>query len=165
MKRIRPATVLLLALIVVLGYALAARQRREARLRAALSLYKQRAGDSLRSVMAAATALDWPEGTTLAEAVRRISDSATARAYFPHGLPIVVDPDGLREVGRTLESPLKAPSKDPTTGYPLALARQLQVVLGPLGLAAMVDDGAIVITSRARAERAALADADQEPKP
>ena len=166
MKRPRPATVLLLTLILVLGYSLVVRQRREARLRAALATYKGRARGALNRVMAAAPALDWPEGTTLAEAVRRVSESDPAPFYFPRGLPILVDPDGLREAGQTLDSLLKVPPKDPATGRPPSLARQLQMVLEPLGLAAEVKDGAIVITSRARVDReAAVADSDQEPQP
>lgn len=168
MKRPRPATVLLLTLILVLGYSLVVRQRREARLRAALAIYKERAGGYLDREMAAARVLEWPEGTTLAEAVRRISDRNPASFYFPRGLPILVDPDGLREAGQTLESPLKAPPKDAATaeGRPLSLARQLQIVLEPLGLAAEVKDGAIVITSRARVDReASVADPDQESQP
>jgi hypothetical protein len=165
MKRIRPATVLLLTLIVVLGYALAVRQRREGRLRAALFLYKQRAGGPLRRMMSYAPVLDWPEGTTLAEAVRRISEDGSDGFFFSRGLPVLVDADGLREAGQTLESPLKSPPKDPATGNPPALSRQLRILLEPLGLAAEVRDGAIVITSRARMERASGADADREPRP
>ena len=161
MKRPRPATVLLLTLILVLGYSLVVRQRREARLRAALATYKGRAGGFLNRAMAAARVLEWPEGTTLAEAVRRISDRKPASSYFPRGLPILVDPDGLREAGQTLESPLKKPPKDAATGRPLSLARQLQIVLEPLGLAAQVKDGAIVITSRGRVDEPVV-DPDEE---
>jgi hypothetical protein len=59
MRRIRPATVLLLALILVLGYSLVIRQRREARLRAALARYKVQAKGDLYIVMGSNAALDW----------------------------------------------------------------------------------------------------------
>jgi hypothetical protein len=164
MKRIRPITVLLLAMILVLAYSLVVRQRREARLRAALALYKQRADGALRLVMGANPTLDWPEGTSLAEAVEWIADSAPAHRYFPRGLPVLVDPDGLREAGQTLESPVKVPQKDTATGDPLSLGRQLRIVLEPLGLAAEVKDGAIVITSRGRVQEPDAAE-DEEASP
>src|SRR5262249_21106734 len=138
MKRIRPSTVLLLASVLVLGYALAVRQHREARLSAALALYKQRAGGALRLVMGANPTLDWPEGTSVAEAIKRIVDSAPAHHYFPQGLPLLVDPDGLREAGQTLDSPVKVPPKDTATGEPLSIGQQLRIILEPLGLAAQV---------------------------
>ena len=91
-------------------------------------------------------------------------DSAPAHHYFPQGLPVLVDPDGLREAGQTLESPVKVPPKDPVTGNPLSIGRQLRIVLEPLGLAVDVKDGAIVITSRGRVEEPAAAE-DEEPTP
>src|SRR5262245_24623634 len=149
MRRLRPATLVLLALIVVLGYSLVLRQNRDTRLRAALALYKQRAGGGLRFAMGLHPPLAWPHGTPLGEAVRRIAAGVPgARETFPNGLPIVVDPEGLHEAGKTLESPVPAPPKDPIMGEPLPLARQLRAILEPLGLAAEIQDGTIVITSR-----------------
>ena len=72
MKRIRPVTVLLLAMILVLGYSLVTRQRREARLRAALALYKGRATGEIASLISQSIPtipMAWPEGTPLAEAI------------------------------------------------------------------------------------------------
>jgi hypothetical protein len=163
MKRIRPVTVLLLALIVVLGYSLAMRQRREARLRAALALYKQRAAGDLRLVMDHYPGLDWPEGTSLGEVVGRIGAGNWTRQYFPRGIPLIIDPDGLREAGQTLDSPVMAPPKDPTTGRPLSLRQQLRIVLEPPGLAAEIKDGAIVITSRGRVDEPAAGDEEATP--
>ncbi len=159
MKRIRPVTVLLLALILGLGYSFVIRQRRDARLRTALALYKGRALGDLQRVMGTYAPLDWPDGTSLGEAVKQIADSPTARRIFPQGFPILVNPDGLREVGRTLGSPVKAPPPDGPAG-PHSLRQKLQVVLEPLGLAAEVKDGAIVITSRGRVDQSA--DASEE---
>ena len=161
MKRIRPVTALLLALILVLGYSLVIRQRRESRLRAALALYKQRAGGALRLVMGANPTLDWPEGTSLAKAIKWIVDSAPAHHYFPQGLPLLVDPDGLREAGQTLDSPVKAPPGDPTAAEPLALEQTLRILLEPLYLAAEVKDGAIVITSRDRVDQSVAASEEE----
>jgi hypothetical protein len=159
----RPVTVLLLALILVLGYSLVIRQRRESRLRAALALYKVRARGDLDVVMSWSAALDWPDGTPLGEAIKRIGESTLGGPRFPRGLPILVDPDGLREAGRTLDSPVKAPP-DAATAGPLSLANELRIILEPLGLVAEVRDGAIVVTSRGRVDRAAAAsEEDREP--
>jgi hypothetical protein len=164
MRCIRLATLVLLALIVVLGYSLVLRQNRETRLRAALALYKERAGIDLNLVMGSNPALAWPEGTSLQEVVHRIIESPPARNQFPKGLPILVDADGLREAGKTLDSPVPPPPKDSATGEPLALSHQLWVILEPLGLAAEVRDGAIVITSRGRVFKP-VDTADEGPQP
>jgi hypothetical protein len=150
MKRIRPATVLLLVLIVVLGYSLAMRQRREARLRAALALYKSRATGEIAGHMGAWITTDWPDGTPLAEALDQIRHHRHFTGVYPKGLPILVDPDGLREAGRSLSSPVKAPPLDDPDGPEIPLREKLRIILDPLGLAADVKDGAIVITSRGR---------------
>jgi hypothetical protein len=164
MKRIHSVTVLLLALIVVLGATLVIGQRREARLREALAVYKGRAQDELRSVMGSRLAPDWPDGTPLREVVERVADSPPPksrwRSHFPRGLPILVDLDGLREAGRTLDSPVGAPPPDLPTGWPVSLRGRLEAVLGPLGLAAEVREGAIVITARGRVRMPA--DASEE---
>jgi hypothetical protein len=161
MKRIRPATVLLLASILVLGTTVAIRQRREARLREALALYKGRAQGQLRQVMGSHPSLSWPDGTPLREVIESVAVSPPARSLFPQGIPVLVDPDGLREAGRTLDSPVKAPPPDPPTAKPTSLRRRLAVVLEPLGLAAEVKDGAIVITSRRRVDQSVNAEEEE----
>jgi hypothetical protein len=156
MKRIRPTTVLLLVLILALGYHLATGQRREARLRAALALYKGRATGDLVEIMGRSVPMDWPEGTPLGAAIEQVKDSAPDSWGFPRGLPIVVDPDGLREAGRSLTSPMAAPPYDPIA-KPLPLRQKLRMILEPLGLAAEVRDGAIVITARNRVDEPSTA--------
>jgi hypothetical protein len=82
MKRIRPATAPLLVLIVVLGYSLAIRQRREARLRAALAIYKSRATGEIAGQMGARITMHWPDGTPLAEVIDQIQHHPRfTRAY------------------------------------------------------------------------------------
>jgi hypothetical protein len=154
MKRIRASTVLLLALILALGYPLVTGLRREARLRAALAIYKGRATDDLDRIMDRSVPMDWPKGTPLGEAIEQIKGGTSTSWRFPRGLPIVVDPDGIREAGQSLSSPLAAPPKDPN-GKPLSLGQNLRTVLEPLGLAAEVRDGAIVITARSRVDKMA----------
>ncbi len=151
MKSVRPVTALLLALLLVLGYPLATGQRREARLRAALALYQRRAVPYIADIMRRSVAIDWPDGTTLREAIEQIKTSALPSRAFPKGLPVLVDSDGLREAGQSLGSPVKAPPGDHPGAGRLTLGQKLGIVLEPLGLGYVVKDGAIVITSRARA--------------
>jgi hypothetical protein len=163
MKRVRPVTVILLALILVLGYSLAVRQRREARLRAALALYKKRATGEIVRLRGDLIPTGWPEGTTLAEVIEDIKHAPCFSRDYPKGLPILVDPDGLREAGQSLSSPVPAPPPDDPNAQPLKLREKLRIILDPLGLAAEVKDGAIVITSRGRvAEPLAPAVPDEE---
>jgi hypothetical protein len=147
-------------LILVLGYSLVTRQRREARLRAALALYKGRATGDLVEIMGRSVPMDWPEGTPLGEVVEKIKVGTPAFWGFPKGLPIVVDPDGLREAGQSLSSPMAAPPADPGA-KPLSLRQKLRMILEPLGLAAEVKDGAIVITARGRVDEPSTADEEE----
>jgi hypothetical protein len=152
MKRIRPVSVLLLALILALGYPLATGLRREARLRAALAIYKGRATDDLDEIMDRSVPMDWPKGTPLGEAIEQIKGGSSTSWRFPRGLPIVVDPNGLREAGQSLSSPMAAPPMADPSGNPRPLRQKLRMILEPLGLAAEVRDGAIVITARNRVD-------------
>jgi hypothetical protein len=147
MKRIRPGTVILMIVIVGLGSALVVQQRSEARLREALAAYKTRSRGQIVRVLGGWLPIDWPEGTTLEDAIELIkSRSSIAWRFFPKGVPILIDPDGLRRAGKTLKSPLKALPPDP---YPpqIAFRKKLRAVLEPMGLAYEVKDGAIMITT------------------
>jgi hypothetical protein len=113
LRRIRPVTVLLLALIVVLGYSLAVQQRREARLRAALAVYEGRNQVTLSEYMRRGPApLKWPDGTPLSEAIDEIKQRTIGQFGFSNGIPILIDADGLREARQSLDSPVKAPPAD-----------------------------------------------------
>jgi hypothetical protein len=161
MKRIQPVTVLLLALIVVLGYSLVTRQRREARLREALALYKERATRQIADIMDWAIGLDWPDDTPLGEAIEVVKASIPEHTGLPKGPPLLIDPDGLREAGQSLKSPVKAPPPDDPNGKLLSMREKLRIILEPLGLAAEVKNGAIIITSRRRADEALAADGEE----
>ncbi len=151
MKRFRPGTAVLVVLILVLGYFLALGQRREARLRAALALYEGRANGEIARYMDHGVGMDWPKGTPLNKAIEKIKFSPHMLSLdFANGLPILVDPEGLREAGQSLSSPVAAPPADEPGVPARSLRQQLQMILEPLGLAAEVKEGAIVITSRAR---------------
>jgi hypothetical protein len=161
MKRIQPVTVLLLALILVLGYSLVTRQRRTAWLEAALAQYKRRAQGDVERIMGHYFVLAWPDGITLSEAIEPIRQATSRGTSFPKGVPIYVDADGLREARRSLNSPVKAPPLHNPNGPHFTLRQQLRMTLEPLGLAAEAKDGAIVITSRNRVDESA-ADSSEE---
>lgn len=160
MKRIHIPTILLLALILVLGYFAAVGQRREARLRAALAMYRERAGRNLDRMMAYPTLPGRHKADrTIRDLVKRISGPWSG---FPRGVPVLVDPDGLREAGQTLDSPIRVPPPDPGSAVEyLTFGQRLRIVLEPLGLAAVVKDGAIVITALGRVDELPIVD-DEE---
>ena len=154
MKRLHLPTLLLLALIAGLGYFAVEGQRREARLRAALAMYQARAGKDLDWVMALRDLTPWerPEDARLGDVVRWVREIPSANRVFPRGVPVLVDIEGLREAGQTLDSRLTALPPEPgSTPEVPDIREKLRIILDPLGLAAEVRGGAIVITSRARA--------------
>jgi hypothetical protein len=147
MKRIRLGSVLLLVVLVVLGCALIVQQRREERLRAALAAYQSRSQGAIVRIMGDSLPLDWQDDTSLEEVIELISLGTSNRwDSFPKGVPIFVDPVALRQAGKTLKSPVKAPPQDDEE--PLTFRLKLRAVLEPLGLACQVKEGALLITSR-----------------
>lgn len=158
MKRPHLSTLLLLALIAGLGYLTVEGQRREARLHAALAMYQERAGKDLDWVMAlhAITPWDRPQDARLRDVVRWIREVPSAVRMFPRGVPVLVDTEGLREAGQTLDSRLTTLPPEPgSTAVEPDLREKLRILLDPLGLTAEVQGGAIVITSKARAQEEA----------
>ena len=161
MKRPHLSTLLLLALIAGLGYLTVEGQRREARLQAALAMYQERAGKDLDWVLALRTITPWdrPQDACLRDVVRWIREVPSAVTMFPRGVPVLVDTEGLREAGQTLDSRLTALPPEPgSAAVEPDLREKLRIILDPLGLAAEVRGGAIVITSKARAQEKAGAD-------
>ena len=155
MKRPRFSTLLLVALIAGLGYLTVEGQRREARLRAALAMYQARAGKDLDWVMTQRPVTPWerPQDACLRDVVRWIREVPSAVRMFPRGVPVLVDTEGLRKAGQTLDSRLTTLPPEPVSAtVEPRLRERLWIILDPLGLAAEVQGGAIVITSRARAQ-------------
>jgi hypothetical protein len=145
-KTLPLSTLSLLVAILVLGYASIQQQFREARLQAALAAYKSRSEGYIASAIGGWLAVDWPEGTTLDDAIDRIkSASSRMNPAFPKGIPIYVDPDALRRAGKTLKSPVKGLPPDPPRSS--TFRQKLRSVLEPMGLAYEVKDGAIMINT------------------
>jgi len=148
-RPIQIGTVLLLLVILVLGLALIMRQRREARLRAALADYQSRSRREIVRILGRRVAIDWPEGTTLEDAIKLIKSRSTRWWVYSvsnDGVSILVDPDALRRAGKTLESTVKGLPPDPDRR--ITLRQMLRSVLEPMGLAyEVLKDGTIMITT------------------
>jgi hypothetical protein len=144
MKRPWFSKLILLVVIAVLGSAVIAQQRKEKRLRAVLALYRSRSHRGIVSVMGRNLPLAWPDETPLAEVIEQIKQLVSSRSgMFPKGVPIYVDPNGLRQAGKSLRSPVKAPPSDPL----MSLREKLRIVFEPLGLCCQARDGALIITA------------------
>lgn len=145
MRRIRLGTFLLLFVIVAQGIALIAIERRaadrEAHLRDALALYRNRAQEVIVEELAQPFDAAIVDGMTLEDAIKLIK-SRTRNPALPNGILFYVDPIGLREAGKTLSS--RVPAIPP--GAPLEDA--LRTLLKALGLGYQVDTGLVTITSR-----------------
>ncbi|HZW34813.1 MAG TPA: sigma-70 family RNA polymerase sigma factor, partial [Isosphaeraceae bacterium] len=85
-------------------------------------------------------AMNFPAETPLDEVLKHIRDS-TKSSEMPKGLPIYVDPIGLQEAERSLNSTVSIDLE----GVPLR--RTLQLVLAQLGLIYHIEDGMLYITS------------------
>jgi RNA polymerase sigma factor (sigma-70 family) len=85
--------------------------------------------------------LKFPGATPLQE-LKDYIKKATRSPEFPQGIPIYIDPVGLQEAEKTLDSPVTIDLVD------VPLRRTLQLALEQLGLLYEVGDGLIVITSR-----------------
>ncbi len=150
-RPIRLVTVLLVVLIVVLGYALSEKQRRTARLQAALTDYRAQSHGEMVQVLGGWAPLAWPDDTPLDEVIEEIRAIVGRRSpSLFKDAPIYVDPDALRQAGKTLKSAVKAPPSD--DDGELTFRQKLRAVFEPMGLACRVKDGSIVITSRGSAD-------------
>jgi hypothetical protein len=153
--RARLVTATLVLVIVGLTYVLVAKQRKEVRLRAALALFENRAHEwiyyDLNDSSSFVTALKWTDQASLEEVIAQI-EFITNRPRFADlrfGLPIHVDPIGLREAGQSLASRVSV--RPPTEE--VSVQSLLHGILEPMGLAFQVKDGTLTITSRQAVER------------
>lgn len=88
--------------------------------------------------------MPFPDSTRLDDVLNYIRAS-TRGENLPEGLPIYVDPAGLREAGQTMYSTVFLEAK----GMPARKA--LQLILAQVGLTCTVEDGLLTITSPSRA--------------
>jgi hypothetical protein len=141
-SRLRLSTLLLLIVIMALGFGLIVQQRKEARLQAALALYRNQAAETILETLEQPIVLAYSNGMTLEDVLKQVK-AVTRRPKLPSGVPIYIDPVGLQEAERTLSVPIKTA---PPEGE-LSLREQLRRLLKPLGLAFSVQQGCLMITS------------------
>jgi hypothetical protein len=113
-RRIPWSTLLVLFAIVTLGCIFLLQERKEERLRASLAFYKSRShGKVATRLRSWAKNLNWPDQTPLGEVLEKIKiDTRSGFPRFPLGVPIVIDPVGLKVAGRSLNSPVQQPPAD-----------------------------------------------------
>ena len=87
--------------------------------------------------------MSFKEETPLDDVLKYIKQATTTPTHS--GIPIYVDPIGLQEAERSLNSTVLIDLED------VPLRRTLQLILSQLGLAYFVEDGILVITSPKRA--------------
>ncbi|MGP0065683.1 MAG: hypothetical protein ACLQGP_19025 [Isosphaeraceae bacterium] len=145
--RVRLSTFLLLIAVAALLIGLYAQRRREAQLMAFLSLYRNTKQEGIYDALDQPIALSYADGDHLAGVLKEIKKQTTKNPKLPKlptGIPIYVDPIGLQEAERSMNSVVERPS----SADRLALGEHLKRILEPLGLAYVVKEGFLMITSK-----------------
>lgn len=105
------------------------------------------------------------DGTTLEDLVKFVRDSTRDSARFPKGIPIYVDPNGLQDVDKTMQSPITIELDGLPLGKTFAIAlKQLGLVytIEPAGYVevtsmgcdeSLIDPGAVMLERMAAIRR------------
>ena len=151
--RLRLSTLLLLLVIVGLAITVMMQQQREARLLSAPRTARDVNDEAIR--VALDQAVDWPTRPNSPRALEQVlffikSKSRTKPDGFlwRGGIPIYVDPEGLREARVTMSSMVGTGPVRRTTAK-----RILQETLDELGLDYFVEGGMLTITSKEAAAK------------
>jgi hypothetical protein len=140
---IRLSTMLLLVLLVAVAFRFVVLKRKEAKLMADLSDYRNTQDESIAELLDQPLNLTYPERAPLAVFLKDIKWHSSVGTKFTTGIPIYVDPIGLSEANKTMASAVEKPPADDK----LTLREQLKRVLKPLGLGFMIKSGFLMITS------------------
>jgi hypothetical protein len=139
--RLRLSTLILLIILFGMAVTLVLQQQREARLRSALRSARNAASDNaIRMALSQpfdAKLIPRPTLALLLKEIKRV----TTNGVLWDGIPIFVDPIGLQEAGRTMNSPVTVSSKA------VPIRKALKDALGQLKLLYSVKDGWLLITS------------------
>jgi hypothetical protein len=142
MRRLKLGTLIVWIVILALSLALFIQQRREARLKSALAIYRNRGQEEIQERLLQPANLTHPDETPLEDLLKELK-TLTKGGSLPSGMPIYVDPLGLTEADVTLMTPVKAVRANEN----LTLREQLQQILKPLGLSFKAENGYLLITS------------------
>jgi hypothetical protein len=142
-RRIRLSTLLLVVVVLALVFGLVVQKRRERQLQATLLPYRDLVAEGVLEALDRPFALTNPDGATLEQALKDIKLRSTGQPKLPRGIPIYVDPIGLSQAAKTMQSTIKRPPPDEN----LTLREHLERMLKPLGLGFFARDGFLTITS------------------
>jgi hypothetical protein len=145
--RLRLSTLIFLIIIFAMGLDLVIQQRREQRLLSALRAARSPNDEAIHKALD--EPIDWQKATgaqTLDSVLIHIEREAGgyAKGTFWRGIPIYVDPIGLQEAGKSMNSPVTIPGTT-KLATPKAVLEQ---VLAQLKLYYVVKDGWMMITSK-----------------
>jgi hypothetical protein len=146
-RHVRLSTLLLLIVVAALLIGLYAGRRREAQLLADLSLYRNTKQEGIYDALDQPIALTYSDGDHLDDVLKEIKRQTTKNPKLPKlpaGIPLYVDPLGLQEAEKSLNSRVTKPQ----SADKLALGEHLKRILDPLGLAFTTKDGFLMITSK-----------------
>ena len=146
LRPIRLSTFLLLVLVIALLIGLYAQRLREAQLQDAIAVYRNYRTEAIIDVLDQPIALNYADGTALDDLLKEVKRTTTAlKPAKPWaGIPIYVDPIGLQEAERSMNSTVRRPP----SADRLALGEHLRRILEPLGLAYVVKEGFLMISSK-----------------
>ena len=147
LRHIRLSTLLLLVPTVALFFALYTQRRRQAELQNALLIYRQPRNEAIHDALGLVIALPYADGDALDNVFKNVKGRTTGHPKLPKiptGIPIYVDPLGLQEVQKSLSTPVKRPAG----AAKLTLGEHLRQILDQFGLAYVVKDGFLLISSR-----------------
>ncbi len=150
LRPIRLSTFLLLVLVIALMVSLGLQRVRERQFRDAIAVYRRPLTEALLETIARPTSLHYQDGAKLDEFLKELRRATTGSPGTRAGIPIYVDPIGLQEAERSLNSTVRRPPSADS----LPLGEHLRHVLDPLGLQyiAKVQDGYLIITSKVNLE-------------
>jgi hypothetical protein len=147
LRPIRLSTFLLLVLVIALLIALYAYRVREARLQDQIAVYRHYRTEGIIDALALPITTTYADGASLNDALKDIKQRTTKNPKLPkipNGIAIYVDPVGLLEAERSMDSPVKRPAGADA----MTLGEHLRRVLDPMGLAYEVKDGYLMITTK-----------------
>ena len=145
--RLRLSTLIFLNIILAMGLGLVIQQRREQQLLSALRAARSPNDEAIHKALD--EPIDWQKATgaqTLDSVLKHIKLKAggNVKGVLWSGIPIYVDPIGLQEAGKSMNSPVTVPGT-PKQASPKAILEQ---VLAQLKLDYVVKDGFLMITSK-----------------